>query len=457
MKLIHLIFNSLLVASQSKILEAKLKPDAFNGKGTGIEAFVTFTQKSPTDEVKINVKVSGLAPGSIHGFHVHNARISDQNCTTGLGHWNPKNVSHGAPDAAVHHYGDLGNLVADAKGQVETVLSSKDMSLYEDERSPIGRGLVLHENPDDLGLTDNPLSKTVGNAGARLVCGNIAEEKVATPTDPIKPIGELGAKFAEVELTPDKYNGKGVGMTGSVVFYQPKPDQEVIIMVKFAGLAPGSTHGFHIHNARITDNNCTTGLGHWNPKNVTHGAPTAEIHHYGDLGNLVADDKGRVEVTLRSKDISFHEDERSPIARGIVLHENPDDMGLTDHPLSKTVGNAGARLLCGNIVGTSGTSSIIATTTAAPRSTSSSIPTTAPPATYSSAPIDTKPEEEKPYTDSPQQDSSPAAPTQPEGEYSAEQPSPSSTKPDSNSEDILYSAAEPIFSVLYLLGLTMLL
>ena len=41
------------------------------------------------------------------------------------------------------------------------------------ETSVIGRSCVVHADPDDLGLTDHPLSKTTGNAGARLACGVI--------------------------------------------------------------------------------------------------------------------------------------------------------------------------------------------------------------------------------------------------------------------------------------------
>lgn len=43
----------------------------------------------------------------------------------------------------------------------------------------------------------------------------------------------------------------------------------------------------------------------------------------------------------------------SVIGRSVVVHKNVDDLGKTDHPDSKTTGNAGARLACG-VIGLSG-------------------------------------------------------------------------------------------------------
>jgi superoxide dismutase, Cu-Zn family len=39
--------------------------------------------------------------------------------------------------------------------------------------SIVGRALVIHADPDDLGLGGVELSKTTGNAGARSACGVI--------------------------------------------------------------------------------------------------------------------------------------------------------------------------------------------------------------------------------------------------------------------------------------------
>ena len=43
--------------------------------------------------------------------------------------------------------------------------------------SIIGRSIVIHENPDDLGKGGYPDSKTTGHAGKRIACGVIGYSK----------------------------------------------------------------------------------------------------------------------------------------------------------------------------------------------------------------------------------------------------------------------------------------
>ena len=41
--------------------------------------------------------------------------------------------------------------------------------------------------------------------------------------------------------------------------------------------------------------------------------------------------------------------ENSVLGRSIVVHKNEDDLGLGNHPDSKTTGNSGERVACGVI------------------------------------------------------------------------------------------------------------
>lgn len=92
-------------------------------------------------------------------------------------HFNPNNQEHGGPNAAIRHVGDLGNIEADASGVAKVNITDKQVTLVG-ENSVIGRTLVVHADPDDLGVGGHELSKTTGNAGARLGCGVIGISKL---------------------------------------------------------------------------------------------------------------------------------------------------------------------------------------------------------------------------------------------------------------------------------------
>ena len=68
------------------------------------------------------------------------------------------------------HVGDLGNVQTDGKGVATINIKDKVISL-NGEHSILGRCLVVHEKPDDLGRGGDDESKKTGNAGKRLACG----------------------------------------------------------------------------------------------------------------------------------------------------------------------------------------------------------------------------------------------------------------------------------------------
>uniref|UniRef100_G3E253 Superoxide dismutase [Cu-Zn], chloroplastic n=1 Tax=Scutellaria baicalensis TaxID=65409 RepID=G3E253_SCUBA len=138
-------------------------------KGTSsVEGVVTLTQEDdgPTT---VKVRVTGLTPGK-HGFHLHEYGDTTNGCISTGPHFNPKGLTHGAPEDEVRHAGDLGNIVANAEGVAEVTIVDNQIPL-SGPNSVVGRAFVVHELEDDLGKGGHELSLSTGNAGGRLACG----------------------------------------------------------------------------------------------------------------------------------------------------------------------------------------------------------------------------------------------------------------------------------------------
>ncbi|TMW96684.1 hypothetical protein EJD97_006996 [Solanum chilense] len=116
---------------------------------------------------------------------------------------------------------------------------------------------------------------------------------------------------------------------------------------RIIGLAPG-LHAFHIHALGDTTNGCNSTGPHFNPLKKDHGAPMDEVRHAGDLGNIVAGPNGVAEISISDMQIPLS-GVHSILGRAVVVHADPDDLGRGGHELSKTTGNAGARVGCGVI------------------------------------------------------------------------------------------------------------
>ncbi len=137
-------------------------------KGNKASGKVTFTQQA--DGVLVEATVSGLEPGSKHGFHIHEfGDISSEDGASLGGHFNPAGKPHGAPDAAEKHAGDLGNIEADANGTATVKAVFKGLEIHGKD-SILSRGVVVHAAPDDFG-------QPTGNAGARIAVGTIGIAK----------------------------------------------------------------------------------------------------------------------------------------------------------------------------------------------------------------------------------------------------------------------------------------
>jgi Cu-Zn family superoxide dismutase len=144
-------------------------------------------------------------------------------------------------------------------------------------------------------------------------------------------------EFEHDELVATVMQVGDSGVSGSVIFSED--DNGVAVQGSFSGLEPGN-HGFHIHqygDCRAEDG--TSAGGHFNPAGNDHGAPTDEVRHMGDLGNIEANDQGMATVDYIDDTISLEQ----ILGRGIIIHAGEDD--LTSQP----TGAAGSRVACGVI------------------------------------------------------------------------------------------------------------
>jgi Cu-Zn family superoxide dismutase len=139
----------------------------FPTKGSDVRGRVTFTQDGRA--IHVHAEISGLSPGE-HGFHIHEFGVWSEDGLASGGHFNPGKSPHSSPESAKRHVGDLGNVKANASGNVTYDLDDNHLS-FHGPNSIIGRGLVVHEKADDL------KTQPTGNAGGRLAVGVIGVAK----------------------------------------------------------------------------------------------------------------------------------------------------------------------------------------------------------------------------------------------------------------------------------------
>ncbi len=141
-------------------------------QGNTVSGVIRFDQEATG--VHVHGDISGLAPNSVHGFHVH--EWGDDTGTDGMsagGHYNPEGHPHGGPMDAMdmHQAGDLGNVTADATGAVHIDMTVDFISIAGMKDPIIGRSVVLHRDADDF------KAQPAGNAGPRIAVGIIGIAK----------------------------------------------------------------------------------------------------------------------------------------------------------------------------------------------------------------------------------------------------------------------------------------
>ena len=198
-------------------LTAEVKwPSENSIERTGFRGCVKISQDHPNANIKFKVKMEGLKPNKLFGFHIHEKAVTswedlNKSCESCGGHFNPLNQDHGSvlnefPD--MRHAGDLiNNVRSNGVGRVNVEFEDNLAALIPSKDRPytiIGKSLVVHAGTDDLGrqgiskampyidaqsivhrgtteenvvFYDCPKKRksslTNGNAGARIACGNI--------------------------------------------------------------------------------------------------------------------------------------------------------------------------------------------------------------------------------------------------------------------------------------------
>lgn len=142
-----------------------------------IKGTIIFHQCSPEHPVTVKFDINGT-PKGINAIHIHQYGVSKNNTCKELGlHFNPYNQKHGSIKyCEPRHMGDLiNNIHFDDKGIFNYSYKDYLINLYNTaDYSIIGRGIVIHANPDDLGKGGDLESLISGNAGERIACSPIA-------------------------------------------------------------------------------------------------------------------------------------------------------------------------------------------------------------------------------------------------------------------------------------------
>lgn len=137
------------------------------------------------------------------------------------------------------------------------------------------------------------------------------------------------------------------GKVHGVVTFKELINGSLHIKVEIESLRPG-LHGFHIHKSGDLRKGCTSLCSHFNPYNKNHGGRRSKERHLGDLGNVKANENGKVKTTLTDHHLKL-KGKHGILGRSCIIHADPDDLGKGGNEESLKTGNAGKRILCGVI------------------------------------------------------------------------------------------------------------
>jgi len=175
--IILIIVQTILIILQYLNMDSPPKVTAIAYLDSTIKGSIYFSEHSNSNEVTIDINLSGLPPNSELGFHIHEAGDLSDGCTSACAHFNPFKTVHGGKDSSVRHVGDLGNITSNFAGNCKIQFKDSMIKLRGYKQNIIGRSIVIHEKRDDLGKGGNDESLKTGNAGKRIACAVIGYAK----------------------------------------------------------------------------------------------------------------------------------------------------------------------------------------------------------------------------------------------------------------------------------------
>jgi Cu-Zn family superoxide dismutase len=159
--------DSTSIESEGDMEKMEIAVPMASKSGSSVTGVISFVQEG--DQVQMVANLKGLEPG-VHAIHLHeNGDCSATHATSAGGHWNPNVKEHGDWDEGMNHMGDIGNLEANADGNVSYTFSTDKWCLDCDDsnKNIKGKGVIVHAKADDF------TSQPSGAAGARVACGVI--------------------------------------------------------------------------------------------------------------------------------------------------------------------------------------------------------------------------------------------------------------------------------------------
>lgn len=161
--------NKMNANAPARMAVAMIKPSkaaTTQPANSNVTGTITFTQMG--DSVTVAVNLTGLEPNSTHGIHLHEKSDMSDPALMSVGpHFNPEGHKHGGPNSPMAHAGDLGNITADANGNVNTEMTVKGITLDTGTMGVVGRTIMIHAKADDL------KSDPAGNSGMRVAGGGV--------------------------------------------------------------------------------------------------------------------------------------------------------------------------------------------------------------------------------------------------------------------------------------------